>query len=70
MQRVFASLNDGYYSSADDVAREYVAMVRRDPALTRTSRANRPLCDLLIRLFEEGWTTSEAQTAIRYLKGV
>jgi len=68
VQRVFLSLNNDYSLDADDVALEYVRLVRRDAVLGQSLRDNRVLRDLLIQLIDEGWTPGEEQDAIRYLR--
>jgi hypothetical protein len=70
VQRVLLSLNNDYSSDADDVALEYVRLLRRDAGLEQALRGNRVLRDLLIQLMDEGWTSSEEQDAIRYLRGL
>ena len=70
VQRVFVSLNNDYNTDADDVALEYVRIMRRDPGLQQSLKGNRGLRDLLIQLMDEGWTSSEEQDAIRYLRGL
>lgn len=45
-QRVFLSLNNDYNTDADDVAREYVKIVRRDSGLKQALRGNRALREL------------------------
>lgn len=70
LQRVFASLNNDYNTDTDDIALEYVRLVRRDTGLQQLLRGNRALRDLLIQLMDEGWTSAEEQDAIRYLRGL
>ncbi|MBN1610638.1 MAG: hypothetical protein JW940_28670 [Polyangiaceae bacterium] len=67
--RVFSSLNRDYHTDADDVALEYVNLVRRDPALGAVVRSESALRDILIQVLTEGWTSSDEQVAIRYLRG-
>ncbi|WP_437277939.1 hypothetical protein WME90_43050 [Sorangium sp. So ce375] len=69
-RRVFQSLDSDYHTDADDVALEYVDLVRRDTALAQSLRGNRPLRELLIRLLDEGYTSSEERAAIHYLRGL
>jgi hypothetical protein len=70
VQRVFLSLNSDYNTDADDVAMEYVKIVRRDPGLSQDLRENSALRELLIQLLDEGWTSTEEQGAIKYLQGL
>lgn len=70
VQRVFLSLNDAYNSDADEVALEYVKIVRRDSRLSQAVRGNRVLRELLTQLLDEGWTSAEEQAAIKYLRGL
>lgn len=53
---VFRSLDESYHTDADDVAAEYVALVRNDRALEDALKADLALRGLLVRLLEEGWT--------------
>jgi ribosomal protein L22 len=70
VQRVFVSLNNDYNTDADDIALEYVRLVRQDSGLQQSLRANKGLRDLLIQLMDDGWTSGEEQDAIRYLRGL
>jgi hypothetical protein len=66
--RVIASLYSDYSSDADDVTLEYVNIARRDNMVKQTISGNRNLRDLLIRMLSEGWTSSEEQSAITFLR--
>jgi hypothetical protein len=68
VRRVFLSLNHDYTSDADDVALEYVNIVRRDPTLGAAVRQDTSLRDTLIQMLDEGWTSGQEQEAIRYLR--
>lgn len=70
VHRVFVSLNNDYSTDADDVALAYVEIARRDNAVSQTIRSNRNLRDYLIQLMTEGWTSTEEQRAIAYLRGL
>jgi len=67
-QRVFQSINDDYSTDADDVALEYVNIARNNPSVLQLLVANSSLRELLIRLLDEGWTTSEEQRAMDFLR--
>lgn len=68
VQMVFQSLNQDYSTDADDVALEFVRLARQDSGLTQRLRQDRGLRELLIRLMDEGWTSSGEQDAIQYLR--
>ena len=68
--RVFRALDQDYNTDSDDIAFEYVSIVRRTPALEGALRGHRRLRDLLIRLLDEGLTTSDEQNAIDYVRGL
>lgn len=68
--RVFGSLNADYASDADDVALAYVNYARRDAQLKATIASNRALRDFLIKVMSEGWTSSDEQLAINFLRAL
>ena len=68
--RVFQSLDKDYNSDADDTALEYVKIARNNPSVLQLLAANSQLRQLLIRLLDEGWTTSEETNAINFLRGL
>jgi len=68
VREVFLSLNDDYSTDADDIALEYVKITRKNHGLSQSLQRNRALRKLLIRLPDEGWTSSEEMEAIRYLR--
>ena len=70
VHRVFVSLDDSYNSDADDVALAYVNIARRDAAVLQCIRSNRNLRDYLIKVMSEGYTSSEEQAAITFLRGL
>ena len=70
VQRVFQSLDSDYNSDADDVALAYVAIARRDHAVAQGIRSNRGLRDTLVRLMSEGWTSTDEQSAIGFLRAL
>jgi len=70
VHRVILSLYNDYSSDADDVALEYTNLARRDVQVKQTISANRNLRDALIRMMSEGWTSSDEQSAISFLKAL
>lgn len=68
---VFVRLDDEYNSDADDVAELYVNLIkaRGGPAVT-TLKANKPLIHRLIKVMDEGWTSSGEEECIRFLRGL
>lgn len=68
VQRVFLSLNKDYNTDADDVAIEYVNMVRQDRVLGQKVRTSRSLKEVLIKILDEGWTSEEEREAVFYLQ--
>ena len=68
---VFLELDANYSSDADDISGYYVNLVRqRGGSLLAALRLNKMLRNLLIRLLDEGWTTSEEKRTIAYLKSL
>jgi hypothetical protein len=70
VHRVFISLNEDYNTDADDVALAYVGFVRKDPMLQTLIRANQMLRNYLIEMMRTGYTASNEQAAINYLRGL
>ena len=70
VQRVLRSLHNDYYTDADDVALEYVRLMRLDCSLAGVVRGHRGLRSQMIELMDEGWTSGKEQDAIRYLRGL
>jgi hypothetical protein len=69
VRRVFLSLNHDYNTDADDVAVEYVNLMRLDPELGRAVQRDTSLREVLIQVLGEGWTSSDEEAAIGYLRG-
>ena len=66
---VFVRLDDQYNSDADDVAEIYVNLVRaKGGAVLTALKGNKPLIRRLIKVMDEGWTTSGEQKCIDFLK--
>lgn len=66
---VFVELADNYNGDADDVAYEYVGLVKqKGGAVLQALRLHETLRNLLIRLLDEGWTTDAEHQTIAYLK--
>ena len=75
MPRIFAifqRLNESHNSDADDVALLYVKKLRAAHAshIFAAIKQHNQLLKLLIRVMEEGWTTTAEKDAIQYLKGL
>ncbi len=68
--KIFKHLDDHHRSDADDVAVRYVARVKGSPGLGAALRADRSLVQLLIKVMDEGWTSSEEKAAIAWLRGL
>ena len=66
---VFERLDEHFNSDADDVAEIFVNLVRRQggPHLA-TLRQKKPLIARLIKVMDEGWTSSGEKECIRFLK--
>ena len=68
---VFTKLDEHYNSDADDVAELYVNEIRRRKGtLEAALRGNRDLVARLVKVMDEGWTSSGEADCIRYLKGL
>lgn len=72
LRAVFELLNKHHNSDADDVALLYVQKMRATPAGAAALRSmkNAPLVPLLVRVMDEGWTTSAEKDAIAYLRAL
>jgi hypothetical protein len=70
VHRVFISLNEDYTTDADDIALACISFVKKDSALQALARANPRLRDYLIQMMRTGYTTSNEQAAINYLRGL
>lgn len=68
VQRVLRSLHEDYYTDADDVAFEFVRLMRHDGQLAGIVRGHAGLRSQMIELMEEGWTSGGEQGAIGYLR--
>ena len=66
---VFVRLDEQYNSDADDVAELYVNLVKSQggPKLA-TLQANKELIRRLIKVMDEGWTSSGEKKCITFLK--
>lgn len=67
---IFAYLDAHHNSDADDVAVEYVNLVRKANTTAWALGADRDLVQLLIRILDDGWTSGVEQEAIDWLKGL
>ena len=68
---VFVRLDEQYNSDADDVAELYVNLVQsRGGAALSSLKGNRPLIQRLIKVMDEGWTSSGEQKCIKFLKSL
>ena len=73
VRQVFERLEQSHSSDVDDVAVEYVDIVRKrsDAASFGAAlKGDSALHKLLIRVMESGWTSSREKDAITYLKGL
>ncbi|RKI05830.1 hypothetical protein D7Y15_32450 [Corallococcus sp. AB030] len=71
VKSVFSVLADRYSSDSDDVAYEYVRIVRaRGGSQLVALRLDKDLREMLIQLMDEGWTSEGETTAIRYLRSL
>jgi hypothetical protein len=70
--RVFKRLAKHDDNSADDVAEHYVNRLRqnRSSPVTSAVARNRDLVKLLIRVLDEGWTTSGQRECMTFLQGL
>jgi len=65
---VFLELDSNYNSDADDVALLYVDIVKgRQGSIEQGLRLHKPLRNLLIRIIEDGWTSSKERQTVNYL---
>ncbi len=68
---VFRELINSYSSDADDVARDYLARVKRTGgSLEHALRVHPSLKDLLHEILDGGWTTSGEYQQMAYLRGL
>ncbi len=66
---VFLTLNDDYNTDADDVAVLYINTIRkRSGNLERALKLNVELRHLLISILSEGYTSSDEQACLNYLR--
>jgi len=66
---VFERLDAQYNSDADDVAEIYVNLVQQQGgAKVAALKANKPLVMRLVKVLDEGWTTSGERKCIEFLK--
>ncbi|MBP86838.1 MAG: hypothetical protein CMJ64_08985 [Planctomycetaceae bacterium] len=66
--RVFKELDGHHNTDADDVAEIYLNSIRKQPgAIAAALKTNKPLIDLLIKVLDEGWTSSGEEACIKYL---
>jgi hypothetical protein len=76
MQRIypiFQRLDQHHNSDADDVALLYVQKLQKSPnksVIVAALKQHEPLRKLLIKVMDEGWTTSEEKAAISFLQAV
>ena len=68
---VFVRLDEHFNSDADDVAEIYVNLVRsKGGGVLAALRSNKALIQRLIKVMDEGWTTSGESDCIRFLRGL
>ena len=65
---IFQYLKDHNWSDSDDIAMEYIKLVRRNRGLELFLQTTPELKKLLIELLDAGWTTSEQYEAIDFIK--
>jgi len=71
VKSVFAVLAERYSSDSDDVALEYVKLVKvRGGSQRLALKLDKELRDLLIQLMDQGWTSGEESAAISYLRAL
>ncbi len=71
VRKIFDHLNRHHNSDADDVALEYVRLIRAAGdagPLATAVRRDPPLRDLLIKVMDEGWTSDDEKKAIAFLR--
>lgn len=69
--KVFMELDSNYNSDADDIAVLYVDMVKQQRGSIELGlRIHKPLNNLLIRILEDGWTSSKESQSIRFLRSL
>src|SRR5262249_47833502 len=70
-RQVFERLDEHYNSDADDVAEIYVNQVRkRGGALLMAVQSDKALIARLIKVMDEGWTSSGEKECIKFLRGL
>lgn len=67
---VFEHLNVHHNSDVDDVAVRYVKLVKRAPGVPQAIKSHKKLLPFLIRMMDEGWTSTEEKNAISFLKSI
>ena len=66
---VFLELDNNYNSDADDVAYLYANLVKTGGnAVQQALKLHKPLNNLLIRILDDGWTTTEEHRTMQYLQ--
>ncbi|MFO0907102.1 MAG: hypothetical protein U0794_01835 [Isosphaeraceae bacterium] len=68
VRSVFEHLNRYHNSDADDVAVRYVKGAAKVTGLLDAIRRDRSLAALLVRVMDEGWTTSDERAAMALLR--
>lgn len=68
VQRIFEYLDDHHNRNADDVALRYVNGLRKNASLANCVAQEPMLVQLLIRVMQEGYTTSDEKAAIDWLE--
>lgn len=69
---MFIELSDKYATDADDVAREYVAIIKSGnyPVVKQALSLHESLKKYLIQLMKGGWTSSQEKECILYLNRI
>lgn len=68
LKKIFKHLRRHHNSDADDVAVRYVQLAEKTPGLLARIKTDQELVKLLIRVMDEGWTSTEETKAIALLK--
>ena len=72
LKKIFQRLKSAHWSDSDDVAFEYVKLMRtgHDRTMRDIARCDRGLIRLLVGLLDAGYTSSGEKAEIRYLEGL
>ncbi len=70
IKNIFEHLNKNHNSDADDVAVRYIGHIKQAPATQSALKADKPLVSLLIKILDEGWTSSGEKKAMAFLQAL